>query len=434
MKPIFILPIAALMAFTAAAEATVAKAEPLGAPMRELLSARLCGNAGVAAAAVTELERDYSESETASLLLSVYWGDEAGRPGVGDERRQESVARRDYYRSLAVDRIRTRMRRGDPLAAYLLTLGQTNTAARVRALRAPAAADIPWALSELGSLLLEGQLKRDRPQEQRLRECHNLFSAAARQNEPTGLFMLGLCRLRGIGCQADDKAAFQLFQRAVEAPCEHPRAFALLGECYRDGRGVESDAMAALRCFQKSASLDCPEGIYAYACALKDGTGAAAGDPDAARVQFVRAAEAGLPEAMVAAGDVLADGTPEGGQAAFRWYRRAAVQAQYPPAMDRIGDCLLHGRGVETNETAAVCWFYHAAWYCDNIAAMNHLAECCDHGTGGLERNHAHANWWRTRARMVQGDRNALVWMGMNEPDLFAPSRLGAPWTVAEAP
>lgn len=434
MKRIVIFSLAATAAFAQADAAVAGKSEALSAPMRELLSARLCGNAGVAAAAAAELERDYGDSDVACKLLEVYWGDEAVRTGVAGERREEAAGRRDYYRSLAADRIRVRMRRGDPLAAYLVSLGSTNAASRMRSLRAPAAADIPWALADLGSLLLADQYRRGRPREQRLRECHNLFAAAARQNEPTGLFSLGLCRLRGIGCQADDKAAFQLFQRAVEPPCEHPLAFALLGECYRDGRGVERDGMAALRCFQKSASLDCPEGVYAYACALRDGIGATTNDLAAARTQFVRAAVAGLPEAMVAAGDVLAAEGAEGEQAAFGWYRRAAVEARYPPAMDRTGDCLLHGRGVATNETAAVCWFYHAAWHCDSVDAMNHLAECCDQGLGGLERSHAHANWWRTRARAVQGDRNALVWLGMNEPDLFAPSRLGAPWTGGAAP
>ncbi len=46
---------------------------------------------------------------------------------------------------------------------------------------------------------------------------------------------------------------------------------------------------------------------------------------------------------------------------------------------------------------------------------MRSLDDCHDMGSGGLTTSHYNANWWRTKANAVAGDRNAWVWLSSHE-------------------
>ncbi len=95
------------------------------------------------------------------------------------------------------------------------------------------------------------------------------------------------------------------------------------------------------------------------------------------------------------------------------WYH-CASKRKFLPSMDNLATAFLEGRGVPRNERAAVGWYSKAANE-GYVPAMRHLADCHDRGVGGLKASHYNANWWRTRANAVSGDRNAWVWLSTHE-------------------
>ena len=327
----------------------------------------------------------------------------------------------------------------NPLAMYLLYLEGGKFA--LSNLEKAARGDNVQALNELGSRLLAESLKW-KPNEERTlkrqRDCFGYFSrAAVNKNDPNGLYNVGVCHLNGWGAKKDTAVALEYLQKAAEQ--DQPRALELLGEMYRDGRGVDRDLVMSAKYFSRSSGLGYPKGMFEYANALLAGNGIEKNERRAVSL-LKSAAESGLVDAMdgyakclydsigvkpvatngltgvelaKALDDNLAAASNRLHTAVSIWYH-CASKRKFLPSMDNLATAFLEGRGVPRNERAAVGWYSKAANE-GYVPAMRHLADCHDRGVGGLKASHYNANWWRTRANAVSGDRNAWVWLSAHE-------------------
>jgi TPR repeat protein len=196
------------------------------------------------------------------------------------------------------------------------------------------------------------------------------YEEAARAGDPEGLYRFGLS-------MDDEAVGTRWIQRAAEAG--HAAAMRELGLRYRDGSGAPVDAEVAARWLRSAAAAGDAQAMYeigenraaaekGYPPAmvrLAEDTGdrawlekaAAAGYANAWTKlgQLDRAAAAGDPEAKV----LLAEKSRKPKEA-FQLYLEAA-QAGYAPAMLRLGDCTMEGRGTSRSEIDAVNWYRQAA-------------------------------------------------------------------------
>jgi TPR repeat protein len=91
-------------------------------------------------------------------------------------------------------------------------------------------------------------------------------------------------------------------------------------------------------------------------------------------------------------------------QTACGWFRRAA-DLGYPPAMNNVGECYVHGIGFTRSGLAAVQWHRAAAVAGNPVAAMN-LLQDLKNGLGG-KADAAAADSWANR-RLDQTNRSDL--------------------------
>jgi TPR repeat protein len=111
---------------------------------------------------------------------------------------------------------------------------------------------------------------------------------------------------------------------------------------------------------------------------------------------YQRAAECGIPRALLRCGDCLMAGlgTEKNELKAVEAYKKAAgkndTEAQY-----RMGECCLNGTGCAVNKSEAFSWFFKAA-IAGYKPAVSTVAECYEKGIG-VEKNLQNAKQWRAR-------------------------------------
>ena len=266
-------------------------------------------------------------------------------------------------------------RKSNPLAWYLLSLEGND----MKLLKRAAEGGNVHALNAWGTITLTKALSNSGTSEEDIdrvmERSLGCFKLAAAEKDPNGLYNLGMCLMRGYGCEPDSEKAFDCFRAAAEAG--HPEAINNIGGFYRDGIVVEKDLVIAAKWFAKSAALENAYGELNYALALLRGEGVERDQPRAAAMLH-RIAEQGSAEAMNA-----------------------------------YGMCLYNGEGVEKDAREAVVWYSRSAAL-GFAVAMENLAECYDIGAGGLQRDAKKGTVWRIRARAARGDRNAMAWLIQN--------------------
>ncbi|MBR2631834.1 MAG: sel1 repeat family protein [Lentisphaeria bacterium] len=77
-------------------------------------------------------------------------------------------------------------------------------------------------------------------------------SMAAKQNNPEGMYVLGLCYFHGFGVSKDSKMTVSLFQKADQLG--HIPATRDLAYCYLKGEGVEENLTEAINLYRKAAA------------------------------------------------------------------------------------------------------------------------------------------------------------------------------------
>lgn len=135
-------------------------------------------------------------------------------------------------------------RYNNPLAWYLLSL-ENNDMAMLRK-----AADLGnvQALNALGTIEMQ-EISRQQTWttnscDESVKRSYQYFCRAAKERDPNGFVNLGLCHLRGLGCEKNVKLAFQCFRSAAEAG--HSEGMDYVAKMYRNGEGVARSESRAL--------------------------------------------------------------------------------------------------------------------------------------------------------------------------------------------
>ncbi len=283
---------------------------------------------------------------------------------------------REKYFNASRARIRALAeKKSNALAWYLLSLEKND----LKMLKRAAEGGNNQARNAWGTILMTQALSSPKFEKETLKlaleQSVEFFRRAAGEKDANGLYNLGMCYLRGYGCDKNESQSFECFRAAAEQG--HPEAINNLGGFYRDGIVVEKDMVRATKWFAKSASLGNIYGQFNYALALQRGEGVAKDAPRAAKM-FLDAAQQGSAEAMNA-----------------------------------YGMCLMIGDGVEKDEAQAAIWYQRSA-RCGFAPAMENLATCHDRGLGGLLKSAQEATVWKVRARAARGDRHAAAWLKQN--------------------
>lgn len=337
-----------------------------------LLNSRASGSPKGYAEAAEIVAKDAKAGRPLQQFVIALVSGEANAPEaarLSKELRKEYLDQsRDKIKALAENK-------GNALAWYLLSLENND----LQMLKRAADGGNVQALNAFGTITLTqalgnpGVAAEDR--EKIVRKSFQYFKRAADQDDPNGLYNLGMCYLNAYGVDRDRDKAFTCFRTAAEAG--HPEAINNIGGFYRDGVVVERDLVIATRWFRKSAEMGNDYGQLNYALALQRGEGV--------EKDLVKAVE-------------IFRGSAEQGNA---------------EAMNAYGMCLFFGEGVEKDLAAAVAWYKRAAALGFPLA-MDNLATCCSLGVGGMEKSERAATVWKVRGRAARGDSNAMVWLQKN--------------------
>lgn len=359
-----------------AAFAALVQAEPTSSDaIIQLLNSRAAGSPRGYAEAAGVVARDAAEGK----LLQRFVVGVVSRDFDAPDELKVSPEVRNRYLDETRERIMTLAeQKNNPLAWYLLSLEKND----VKFLQRAADGGNPQALNAWGTRLLtkavyaRGVATND--VDKLMARSYKCFETAAGQDDANGLYNLGMCKLKGYGCEIDKDEAYECFMAAAKKG--HPEAINNIGGFYRDGIVVAENPGAATIWFKKSADLGNAYGQLNYALALQRGEGVAQDEALAARLLEKSA-------------------------------RQKCVEA-----IDAYGMCLYHGRGVEKDTRKACVWYLSAAKL-GFAPAMENLAHCYDVGEG-VPKNSEEALVWKIRARAAQGDRNAASWLAQNHKQL----------------
>jgi len=355
---------AALLACAAAA------ADPSNAVLR-LLNSRASGSPrGYAEAAEEVAEQARQGKAVYAFVLALVAREKDAPPAA----RLDEATRKAYLDKYRGPIKRIAQERNNPMALYLLSLENGDTAMLHRAADAGnVQAQNAWGTFIFSRVMADGAASSNEVA-RTLGEAHGYFVRAAKQGDANGLYNLGMCQWRGLGTARDVQAAFNSFRSAAEKG--HPEAINNIGAFFRDGVVVERDLKLSTRWFAKSASYGNAFGQFNYALALRRGEGVEKDFASAAKL-LEKAAEGGCVEAIDVWGVALwkGEGVKADPERAFRMFLRAA-EAGYPPAMENIATCYDKGMGVKADERRAV--------------------------------------EWKIRSRAARGDRSAQAWLRQN--------------------
>ncbi len=184
---------------------------------------------------------------------------------LDEETRQKYLKNREKVKRLAE-------KRNNAMAWYLLSmetddLGYLKKAAdggNVQALNA-------WGAYQLSRALGAGSLADTNETAQAFAAAFDCFKRATLKKDANGMCNLGMCYMRGYGCERNTILAFGAFRGAADLG--HTEAMNDLGGFYRDGIGIECDAVIAAKWFERSARLGNAYGQLNYALALLRGDG-----------------------------------------------------------------------------------------------------------------------------------------------------------------
>ncbi len=192
-------------------------------------------------------------------------------PNAPKEVELDEATRQKYLKNSAKVK-RLAEKRNNAMAWYLLSmetddLGYLKKAAdggNVQALNA-------WGAYQLSRALGAGALTDTNETAQAFAAAFDCFKRATLKKDANGMCNLGMCYMRGYGCERNTILAFGAFRGAADLG--HTEAMNDLGGFYRDGIGIECDAVIAAKWFERSARLGNAYGQLNYALALLRGDG-----------------------------------------------------------------------------------------------------------------------------------------------------------------
>ncbi|MFP5392352.1 MAG: DUF3857 domain-containing protein [Gammaproteobacteria bacterium] len=199
---------------------------------------------------------------------------------------------------------------------------------------------------------------------------------AGAQGDGTGLVQLGRMARAGYRMKQDVAIAHALFVEA--AALGNVDAFAELAENYAEGSGVERNDRLATEWAEKAAAAGSRSAQFMLGLRLRTGTKK---DPLRGRELVRQAAEAGYADAQERMGAWLAyDDKERDYDQAMAWMRKAA-DAQYPVAINNLGDMIENGLGAPQDYGLALSLYRQAAHMKQPIAFFS-IASMLEKGLG----------------------------------------------------
>ena len=173
-------------------------------------------------------------------------------------------------------------------------------------------------------------------------------------------FKLGLCNLKGIGTERDQRIALEWFSRGAELGSSS--AAYMKGECYFYGVGAQKDYPAAIESYKEAISDKMigkisVDAYIALAKCLEGGLGCDR-NPEAALGFYKLAADCGSAEATYDLGRIMLSGVGALSSATdARTCVLRAARSEHPAAMLAMGIFADEGRGVAKNAQDAERWY-----------------------------------------------------------------------------
>lgn len=190
----------------------------------------------------------------------------------------------------------------------------------------------------------------------RLPEALGLLKQAAAEGDAEAQYLRCVHLLEGRGVRQDIPGGMDLLR--ASAAGGHAAAMRDLGEACLEGWAGVPEASKGLDWLQKASQAGDARAHYGLGWRLLQGEGVPR-NPREGRELVHRAAEGGVPEAMVVWAETLArDGQDHA--AAARWLEQAAGAGQ-PEAMFRLGKAHQAGLGVPKDAETARRWFTQAS-------------------------------------------------------------------------
>jgi TPR repeat protein len=289
--------------------------------------------------------------------------DEAERLGVDAEHSGVVEFKwRDAFelasRGLSLSNGRSPSCNGVLACCYFYGQGTTKDASRgvACARNALAVRVVPIAQSILGIAMLTGDgVDRDTVPNCDARGIE-LVRSAAEADHNYGLTALGWCTMHGVGgLQADNVAAYELFQRAADK--NDAVGLFNVGHMLTVGRGIDRDLAGGAEFFRRSAEKGYVMGSYSYARCLMQGEGVEL-DNRGAALMFEEAVDRGYKTAAYWLAVVLerAEIAERDEVAITHWYETAA-RANDRHAQIAMGYRCRNGIGIEQSLSAALRWY-----------------------------------------------------------------------------
>lgn len=265
------------------------------------------------------------------------------------------------------------------------------------------------------------------------------YRTAANQGHTDARYRLGLCYLRGDGCEKDAELALGCFWSAANDG--HVEARVAAGWCLQHGEGTEIDRSGAVRLYDAAANAGSAVGHFNLGVMYAEGDSDRGRNLALALKHWHEAADRGFVSAQVNLGiaHLLGRGTEVDEAQALRWLERAAAndprRAGYvlgialsvaePPlrnleraetllrsAAERgqndaalaLGELYLREEATVGMRAEAVRWLRRAA-QSGHVPAQLRLSRAYDRGRG-IERNDVLAAFW-LRLAADSGDASA---------------------------
>lgn len=201
-----------------------------------------------------------------------------------------------------------------------------------------------------------------------------LWSQCAEAGEAPCQSSLASVLMSGIRGEKDNAAAIALLTRAVEAD-DAFGAFLLAGFYYHgdEAAGLKVDHARAFDLFRRADRAEIPEARAELAMMYLRGDGVPANRAEAIRL-LLSAGREGVPLALVRAGGLLREASPEQDLAAAASAFLLAAEMDFPSGMYFFAEMLRQGQGIKADRVEAMKWYLVAAEHPDADDAIKSLA------------------------------------------------------------
>ncbi|HLP30813.1 MAG TPA: tetratricopeptide repeat protein, partial [Geothrix sp.] len=283
----------------------------------------------------------------------------------------------------------------DEVRAALGAFENKDAGGAVKRLQAAAAKDDANAQFVLGLCLQYGQGVT-----QSLEQARAMYEKAAGNGQPAAQFFLGMFLLNS-GSKEPESAAREAMAWLEKAALQKfHRANHQLADMYLNEVGVKRDVTKARDWLKKGSQNGDPVASYRLAIMNEKGEGLAKPDPEGALTLYEKAADEGLPEAMIYLGRMHQSGARgERDMEKARAYYEKAEKLKVPEARFRLGQLYQHGLGVEKDEARAVFYFRKGAEQ-NEPNCIFQLGQMAAAGAG-TKKDEAEAREWFKRAAQM---------------------------------